>query len=104
MIPAIQPVATISVSQHSNNLHRYMVYGDANRASHNRYGVMSQFSQVMGGGSISFTQTSHSQAFAKAKEISTVSVLLGRNSQGFTATLKCDDIAPETKVLAQLRG
>ena len=100
MIPAIQPVATISVSQHSNNLHRYMVYGDANRASHNRYGVMSQFSQVMGGGSISFTQTSHSQAFAKAKEISTVSVLLGRNSQGFTATLKCDDIAPETKVLA----
>ena len=100
MIPAIQPVATISVSQHSNNLHRYMVYGDANRASHNRYGVMSQFSQVMGGGSISFTQTSHSQAFEKAKEISTVSVLLGRNSQGFTATLKCDDIAPETKVLA----
>ena len=99
MIPAIQPVATISVSQHSNNLHRYMVYGDANRASHNRYGVMSQFSQVMGGGSISFTQTSHSQAFAKAKEISTVSVLLGRNSQGFTATLKCDNIPPETKVL-----
>ena len=100
MIPAIQPVATISVSQHSNNLQRYMVYGDANRASHNRYGVMSQFSQVMGGGSISFTQTSHSQAFAKAKEISTVSVLLGRNSQGFSATLKCDNIAPETKVLA----
>ena len=100
MIPAIQPVATISVSQHSNNLQRYMVYGDAHRASHNRYGVMSQFSQVMGGGSISFTQTSHSQAFAKAKEISTVSVLLGRNSQGFSATLKCDNIAPETKVLA----
>ena len=100
MIPAIQPVATISVSQHSNNLQRYMVYGDANRASHNRYGVMSQFSQVMGGGSISFTQTSHSQAFEKAKEISTVSVLLGRNSQGFSATLKCDNIAPETKVLA----
>ena len=54
----------------------------------------------MGGGSISFTQTSHSQAFEKAKEISTVSVLLGRNSQGFSATLKCDNIAPETKVLA----
>ena len=99
MIPAIQPVATISVSQHSNNLHRYMVYGDANRASHNRYGVMSQFSQVTGGGSISFTQTSHSQAFEKAKEISTVSVLLGRNSQGFTMMLKCDDIPAETKVL-----
>ena len=100
MIPAIQPVATISVSQHSSNLHRYMVYGDATRASHNRYGVMSQFSQVLGGGSISFTQTSHSQAFEKAKEISSVSVLLGKNSQGFSATLKCDNIAPETKMLA----
>jgi len=100
MIPAIQPVATISVSQHSNNLHRYMVYGDANRAPHNRYGVMSQFSQVIGGGSVTFIQTSHSQAFEKAKEISTVSVLLGHNSQGFTATLKCDNIPPETKVLA----
>ena len=100
MIPAIQPVATISVSQHSSNLQRYMVYGDANRASHNRYGVMSQFGQVIGNGSITFIQTSHSQAFEKAKEISTVSVLLGRNSQGFTATLKCDNMTPESKVLA----
>jgi len=100
MIPAIQPVATISVSQHSSNLQRYMVYGDANRASHNRYGVMSQFGQVIGSGSITFIQTSHSQAFEKAKEISTVSVLLGRNSQGFTATLKCDNMSPESKVLA----
>ena len=99
MIPAIQPVATISVSQHASNLHRYMVYGDASRAPHNRYGVMSQFSQVMGNGSISFIQTSHSQAFDKAKEISTVSVLLGRNNQGFSATLKCDNVTHETKML-----
>ena len=99
MIPAIQPVATISVSQHSNNLTRYMVYGDAARASHNRYGVMSQFGQVIGSGSISFSRTNHSQAFAKAKEISTVSVLLGKNSKNFKATLKCDTIKPETKVL-----
>jgi lysophospholipase L1-like esterase len=99
MIPAIQPVATISVSQHSNNLHRYMVYGDANRATHNRYGVMTQFSQVVGGGSISFTRSSHSQSFEKAKEISSVSVLLGKNSKGFTATLKCDTITTDVKVL-----
>ena len=99
MIPAIQPVATISVTQHASNLTRYMVYGDAARASHNRYGVMSQFGQVRGNGSISFSQTNHSQAFTKAKEISTVSVLLGKNSQGFTATLKCANLTPETKML-----
>lgn len=99
MIPAIQPVSTISVTQNASNLTRYMVYGDAERASHNRYGVMSQFGQVRGSGSISFTRTSHSQSFEKAKEISSVSVLLGKNSKNFTATLKCDTIAPDAKVL-----
>ena len=100
MIPAIQPVATISVSQHASGLARYMVYGDVARASHNRYGVMAQFGQVTGSGSVTFTQTSHSQAFEKAKEISTVAVLLGRNSEGFTVTLQCDTLKTEPKVLA----
>jgi len=80
---------------------RYAVYGDATnqRAPHNRYGVMAQYGQVLGGGSVSFSQTNHSQAFEKAKAFSTVAVLLGRNSQGFTATLKCDTMATEPKVL-----
>lgn len=99
MIPAIQPVSTISVTQNASNLTRYMVYGDAARASHNRYGVMSQFGQVRGTGSISFTRTSHSQSFEKAKEISSVSVLLGKNSKSFTAILKCDTLAPDAKML-----
>ena len=99
MIPAIQPVSTISVTQNASNLTRFMVYGDAARASHNRYGVMSQFGQVRGSGSISFTRTNHSQSFAKAKEISSVSVLLGKNSKSFTATLKCDTLAPDAKML-----
>ena len=99
MIPAIQPVSTISVTQNASNLTRFMVYGDAARASQNRYGVMSQFGQVRGSGSISFTRTSHSQSFEKAKEISSVSVLLGKNSKNFTATLKCDTIASDAKVL-----
>ena len=99
MIPAIQPVSTISVTQNASNLTRYMVYGDAERASHNRYGVMSQFGQVRGSGSISFTRSSHTQSFEKAKEISSVSVLLGKNSKNFTATLKCDTIAPDAKML-----
>ena len=101
MIPAVQPVATISVSQQAAGLSRFAVYGDASnqRANHNRYGVMAQFSQVLGGGSVTFSKTFHSQAFDNVKEISTVSVLLGKNSQNFTATLKCGDIATEPKVL-----
>ena len=101
MIPAIQPVATISVSQRASGLCRYTVYGDSTtrRANHNRYGVMSQFGQVSGGGTVSFSQSSHSQAFEKVKQISTVSVLLGHNSEGFTASLKCDTLSVEPKVL-----
>lgn len=99
MIPAIQTVPTISVSQWATNLNRYMVYGDVPRASHNRYGVMSQFCQVSGSGSISFSQTHHAHALSRVKDISTVSVLLGRNSQGFRATLNCDTIVTEPKVL-----
>ncbi|MBQ6771494.1 MAG: hypothetical protein IJP44_11035 [Bacteroidales bacterium] len=101
MIPAIQTVATISVSQRASGLKRYTLYGDSTtrRAGHNRYGVMSQFGQVTGEGSVSFTQTGHSQAFEKAKEISSVSVLLGRNSQGFTASLRCDTLKVEPKTL-----
>jgi len=102
MIPAVQPVPTISVSQHALGFNRYAVYGDASniRANHNRYGVMAQFSQVIGGGSVSFSQTNHSQAFKNAKKISTVSVLLGKNSQNFTASLKCENLTTEPKVLA----
>ena len=104
MIPAIQPVATISVSQHASGLARYMVYGDAMRASHNRYGVMAQYGQVSGSGSITFVQSSHKQAFAKAKAISKVSVLIGNNSDGFTLSLKCDTLSVAPKVLEGNEG
>lgn len=101
MIPAVQPVPSISVSQHASGLSRYAVYGDASnhRASHNRYGVMAQFGQVIGSGTVTFTQTKHSQAFTNAKSFSTVSVLLGKNSQNFSATLSYNDTKTEPKVL-----
>lgn len=101
MIPAVQPVPTISVLQHSSGLYRYAIFGDATnaRASHNRYGVMAQFSQVVGSGSVTFVQTKHSQAFNNTKFFSTVSVLLGKNSKGFTANLRYNNITAEPKVL-----
>jgi len=99
MIPAIQPVGTISVSQNADNLDRYTIIGNNLRAPHNRYGVMAQFGQVVGSGSIKFVKTSNSNAFEKAKEITKVSVLLGRTSKGFTAALRCDGKSYKTKTL-----
>lgn len=101
MIPAIQTVPTISVSQQYANIERHALIGDASlRISNGRYGVLTQVGNVAGESSISFSQSNHSQAFEKAKQISRVSVLLGHNSQGFTASLRCDTIKAESKTLA----
>lgn len=100
MIPAIQTVPTISVSQQFSNINRHALIGDASlRISNGRYGVLTQVGNVAGESSISFAQSHHSAALDKVKEVSTVSVMLGHNSQGFTASLRCDTIKCEPKVL-----
>ena len=100
MIPAVQRIASISVSQsYSGGLTRYTIYGDSTtrRAPHNRYGVMTQFSQCTGQANISFYKSRHSQAFDKVKEITKVSILFGNNSDNFKASLKTDLTPQETK-------
>ena len=100
MIPAIQRVPTISVNQgYSGSLTRYALVGDSTsrRASHNRYGVMAQFCQTNGTATISFYKTNHSHASEKVHEISSVSVLMGNNSEGFQATLRAGSYQGETK-------
>lgn len=107
MIPAIQRVASMSISQsYSGGLTRYTMYGDSTtrRAPHNRYGVMTQFSQTSGTSTISFTKTRHSKALEKVKEISRVSLLIGNNSEGFKASLKADTIKPEPIVCPAKQG
>ncbi len=107
MIPAIQRVASMSVSQsYSGGLTRYTMYGDSTtrRAPHNRYGVMTQFSQTSGTSTISFTKTRHSKALEKVKEISRVSLLIGNNSEGFKATLKADTLKTEPIVCPAKQG
>ncbi|MBR6877761.1 MAG: hypothetical protein IKM95_00045 [Bacteroidales bacterium] len=101
MIPAIQRVSSISVSQsYSGGLTRYTVYGDSTtrRAPHSRYGVMTQFSQTNGQSNISFYKTKHSQALDKVKQISKVSLLFGNNSENFKATLKADTMKFDPQV------
>ena len=100
MISAVKRISSISLSQsYSGSLTRYALIGDSTsfKASHKRYGVMTQFCQTRGTSTISFSKSSHSQAFEKAKEISTVSILMGNNSEGFTASLKAGSFRGETK-------
>ncbi len=107
MISAVKRISSISLSQsYTGNLSRYALVGDSTsrRAAHNRYGVMTQFCQTTGQSTITFNKTRHSQAYEKAKEISTVSILLGNNSEGFQASLKADTIKGQTKVCPAKSG
>ena len=100
MIPAVKSISSISVIQgYSGGLVRYALVGDSTtrRASHNRYGMMTQFCQTNGQSTINFSTTKHSQAYEKVKEISRVSILIGNNSEGFKASLKASGVQFETK-------
>ena len=94
MISAVKRIYSISINQsYSGNLVRYALVSDStsHKASHGRYGMMTQFCQTNGQTTVSFSKTSNSQAYDKAKEISRVSVLFGNNSEGFRISLKAGD-------------
>ena len=100
MISAVKRIFSISINQnYSGNLVRYALVGDStsHKASHSRYGVMTQFCQTSGQSTVSFSKSNNSQAYDRAKEISRVSVLLGNNSEGFRVSLKAEDYVGETK-------
>jgi lysophospholipase L1-like esterase len=106
MISAVNVLSSISLTQgHSGNLIRYALAGDsARRASHHRYGVMAQFSQVNGQATVSFSKSRNSQAYEKVKEISTVSILLGNNKNNFKAYLKADGVQYDPKEIEAKTG
>ena len=93
MIPPVQNVPSISISQQAWNLTPYTVYGDSTtlRAAHRRYGVMTHFASVRGHASVSFTRTSSSLAMDLVKQFSEVSVLLRPDTTGVVVTLAADD-------------
>lgn len=107
MISAVKRISSISLSQgYSGNLIRFALVSDStsHKASHNRYGPMTQFCQTSGQSTVSFSTTKNSQAYSKVKDISRVSILLGNNSEGFTASVKADNIQGEVKKLSAKTG
>lgn len=93
MIPPVQTVPSISVSQQDWNLTPYTVYGDSTtrRAAHRRYGVMTRFSTVRGNASVSFMRTNSSLAMENVKQFTEVSVLLRPDTTGTVVSLSVDD-------------
>ncbi len=83
MVPMIQRIPTVSVSQKaSGSLTRYAMVGDSltNKASNHRYGPLTQFCTVSGNATFSFFKANNRYSKQRAKEISKIGILLGYNS------------------------
>lgn len=107
MVPMIQKIPTVSISQSAGgNLTRFALVGDSltRRAQHHRYGPLAQYASVSGTGTFTFSKTRNRYSQELVKRVTKVSVLLGRNSPGFAMTLKCDTLKPMGMVLDSARS
>jgi len=88
IVPAIQTIPSFTVKQsYSGSLSRYVVYGDTSqpRASHKRYGLLANFSQLNGSATITVGESGYRQAQEKTKKFSRLVLILGNNTADFSA-------------------
>ena len=93
MFPAISNVPSASIYKSaSGGMVHYTMYGDSTtrRAPHNRYGVLSQLTGLSGGGTVSMRASKSPNTLERTKTFDRVSLLIGRNSEGFTARVHSD--------------
>lgn len=96
--PALSNVPSASISKMtSGDFVQYTMYGDSTtvRAGHNRYGPLAQVVQLNGGGTITLRSTKNKNAREGVKQFSSVSLLYGRPSQGFSVSVVSDTLKPK---------
>ena len=95
--PVIGNVPSASVTKSaSGGFEHFTMYGDSTtmRASHNRYGPLAQVVRLTGGGTVSIRPSRSKTASESVKAISSVSVLYGRESDGFDIKVSADTLKP----------
>ncbi len=106
MVPMMRKIHSVSVMQgFQGGLTRYSVVADtlSHWTSSHRYGIMTMFAGMYGGGSFFFRRADNRYVQERAKRISKVSVLLGHNSPGLRLSLKCDTMEVRTAVIDSAR-
>ena len=96
--PALSNVPSASISKvASGDFSHYTMYGDSTtmRAGHNRYGLLAQVVQLNGGGTITLRGSKNKNAREGVKAFSSVSLLYGRPSQGFSVSAVSDTLKPQ---------
>ena len=107
MFPALSNVPSASVSKSASGaMVQYTMYGDSTtvRAGHNRYGVLAQVVTMTGGGTLSLRATRSRTALERTKTFSSVSLLVGRSSEGFSARAVSDTLKPVPTVATSRSG
>ena len=97
MFPALSNVPSATIQRYSSGgFVQYTMYGDSTtqRAGHSRYGPLAQVVQMTGGGTISLSASKSKTAKERAKTFSSVSLLYGKASAGFSARVTSDTLKP----------
>ena len=97
--PALGNVPSASITRSaSGGFVQYTMYGDSTtvRAGHNRYGLLAQVVQLSGGGTVSLRASKNKSAKEGVKSFSSVSVLYGKPSQGFSVRVVSDTLKAQT--------
>lgn len=93
--PALGNVPSASIMKSaSGGFVQYTMYGDSTtmRAGHNRYGILAQVVKLSGGGTVTLRSTRNKNARERVKTFSSVSLLYGRASQNFKASVQSDTL------------
>ena len=104
MFPALSNVPSGSVYKGaSGGMVHYTMYGDSTtrRAPHNRYGVLAQLTSLSGGGTVSMRASKATYVLERTKQFTRVSLLMGRNSDGFKAKVYSDTTKLDEYVCAK---
>lgn len=98
MFPVIGNVPSASIQRAaSGDFVQYTMYGDSTtmRAPHSRYGVMAQVVQMTGGGTVNLRASASRSASNRVKTFSSISILYGRASKGFSVKAVSDTLKAE---------
>jgi lysophospholipase L1-like esterase len=104
LLPAVQPIPTISVGQtcSSESLSRYIITGTLmQKTDHNRYGVLGQVAELKGGNvTLSVSARNWKDTFDGVKQFSKIRLFVGQNKDNFSATLSTSGGYKNTKTIA----
>jgi len=96
LLPIVQPIPSLTVSQQSSgSLSRFIISGNHSRkASHNRYGILGQMSELNGSATLSISPRKAKEPFENLQTFSKIRLFVDGNSSSFQAKLSSKPSLP----------